>query len=132
MSVYVLFFPCLFQIFSAIAQPTHDGMMVQLGWNAGPRHAHVWGLAKSYMKNLGEETKAEHDKDAVALMSLCWNIAKATLPVEVTRHIEKLLAEHSLPHIAAHGALEGLGAFLLLYIYITEPYNISYRERLPF
>jgi hypothetical protein len=53
--------------------------MVQLGWNAGPRHAHIWGLAKSYMKNLGEEMKAEHDKDAVALMSLCWNIAKATL-----------------------------------------------------
>jgi hypothetical protein len=116
MFVYVLFFPCLPQIFSVIAQPTHNGTMVQLGWNAGPRHAHIWGLANSYMKNLGEEMKAEHDKDAVALMSLCWNIAKATLLVEVTRHIEELLAEHSLPCIAAHGALEGLKAFYC-YIY---------------
>ena len=77
----------------------------------------MWGLAKSYTKNLSEETKAEHDKDAVALMSLCWNIAKATLPVEVTRHIEESLKEHSLPRIAAPGACEGWANFPLFLIY---------------
>lgn len=82
--------------------------MVQIGWNAGPKHARVWGLAKSYTKKLDEDTKVDHDKDAVALISLVWNIAKAALPEEVTGHIERSLEDHGLPRIATPGVAEGL------------------------
>ena len=82
--------------------------MVQLGWNAGPRHANVWGLAKSYTKPLGEDVKAQHDEDAIALLTLCWSIAKATLPVQIIRGIDAALENNGLPRIATRSIAPGL------------------------
>lgn len=82
--------------------------MVQLGWNAGPRHAHVWGLAKSYTKVLDEEIKAGHDEDAVALLTLCWSIAKATVPIQVMGKIERVLEDSGLPRIATRSVNQGM------------------------
>jgi hypothetical protein len=81
--------------------------MVQLGWNAGPCHAQVWGLAKSYCKMLGDEVKADHDQDAIALVTLTWSLAKANLPVQVIVHIETCLKESGLPWIASRNIPEG-------------------------
>jgi hypothetical protein len=82
--------------------------MVQLGWNAGPRHARVFGLAKSYTKKLSEDMKADHDNDAIALLTLCWSLAKAYLPEEVTRNIEDCMKDSGLPTIATRNVKEGL------------------------
>ena len=35
--------------------------MVHFGWNAGPHHARVHGLAKGYTKSLDHATMADHD-----------------------------------------------------------------------
>jgi NAD-dependent SIR2 family protein deacetylase len=90
--------------------------MVQLGWNSGPRHATVWGKAKSYTKVLDQETMVTHDEDAIALLTLRWSIAKATLPTDVTDNIKKLLEEHGLPHIATRNV--DTGHFLHLFIFL--------------
>jgi hypothetical protein len=90
--------------------------MVQLGWNSGPRHAQVWGLAKSYTKVVDTNTQIEHDQDAIALLTLCWSIAKAALPVEITSYIEKSLREHDLPRIATRNVSEGSIYFILIII----------------
>ena len=81
--------------------------MVQLGWNAGPWHAHVWGLAKSYCKKVDEEVMIDHDQEAIALV-LCWSLAKANLPSKVMAHIEQCLEESGLPTIATRNVPEGM------------------------
>lgn len=47
---------------------------MQFGWNAGPRHARVFGLAKSFTKDLDDETKISHDTDIIAAMNLVWGV----------------------------------------------------------
>ena len=59
--------------------------MVQLGWNAGPRHARVWGLAKSFNRKIDKATMVKRDEDAIALMTLCWSLAKASMPGVTSR-----------------------------------------------
>lgn len=61
--------------------------MAQLGYNSGPRHAQVFGLAKSYTKNLSKDIKVKHDNDAMSVCALLWALVKAHLPTEVVRDI---------------------------------------------
>ncbi|KAK6974448.1 hypothetical protein R3P38DRAFT_3378644 [Favolaschia claudopus] len=68
-------------------RPKSDGTMVQLGYNAGPRDLRVFQLAKSYTKNLDEQTKADHDTER-------------GLPLDITNKIEDTLEENGLPRIA--------------------------------
>lgn len=81
--------------------------MAQIGWNAGPRHATVWGLAKSYTKKLDSTARVEHDKDAISLLTLCWSLSKAYLPAEVILPIETALAVSGMPRIATRNVPEG-------------------------
>lgn len=81
--------------------------MSQVGWNAGPRHASVWGLAKSYTKKLDDVTKIEHDKDAISLLTLCWSLSKVYLPAEAILPIETALAKSGMPRIATQNVPEG-------------------------
>ncbi|KAK7001162.1 hypothetical protein R3P38DRAFT_3050165 [Favolaschia claudopus] len=74
--------------------------MVQLGYNAGPRDLRVFQLAKSYTKNLDEQTKADHDKEVIAAVTITWATAKAWLPLDITNKIEDTLEENGLPPIA--------------------------------
>ncbi|KAJ7656713.1 hypothetical protein DFH06DRAFT_1198319 [Mycena polygramma] len=90
-------------------RPTHDGTLVQVGWNAGPRHARVFGLAKSYTKHLPAETAVDHDEDAIAAMTLTWSACKAFLPTEVTSEIEKHLETAGLPRMATRQVPPGEG-----------------------
>ena len=95
------------KLFLIIQQPNHDGSMVQLGWNAGPRHARVWGLAKSFNRKIGKATMIERDEDAIALMTLCWSLAKASLPGEVMDILEDSLKDSGMPRIATRNVPEG-------------------------
>ncbi|KAJ7603371.1 hypothetical protein DFH06DRAFT_1256703 [Mycena polygramma] len=86
-------------------RPTHDSTLVQVGWNAGPRHARVFGLAKSYTKDLPAETAVDQDEDVIAAMMLTWSACKAFLPIEVTGEIEKHLETAGLPRMATRQVL---------------------------
>ena len=81
---------------------------MQLGWNAGPRHLRVWGLAKSWVKKVDSKTMVERDEDAVALLTVCWSLAKAHFPTEVMDYIEKCLEDSGMPHLATRNVGEGL------------------------
>lgn len=101
-------------IFLSFLQPSHPGKMVQIGWNAGPRHAHVFGLTKSFTKNLDDATKTDHDHDAIAAANIAWAVAKAWLPTDITNTIENCLLESGLPRIATRHVAEGIFRFFCI------------------
>ncbi|KAJ6613652.1 hypothetical protein B0H10DRAFT_2191846 [Mycena sp. CBHHK59/15] len=88
-------------------RPDHLGKMVQVGYNAGPRHAHVFGCPKSYNKNLDEDTKINHDHDVIAAVNIVWAASKAWLPTDITDNIETHLRENDLPRIATRNIPAG-------------------------
>ncbi|KAK6972290.1 hypothetical protein R3P38DRAFT_2668548 [Favolaschia claudopus] len=90
-------------------RPKSDGTMVQLGYNAGPRDLRVFQLAKSYTKNLDEQTKADHDTEVIAALTITWATAKAWLPLDITNKIEDTLEENGLPRIATRNIPAGNG-----------------------
>ncbi|KAJ7065950.1 hypothetical protein B0H15DRAFT_794486, partial [Mycena belliarum] len=83
------------------------GAIVQLGWNAGPHHARVFGLAKSYTKKLDKTAAAMHDEDAIAAIALTWGFCKALLPTDVMDEIEGCLDAAGLPRMATRQVEEG-------------------------
>ena len=87
--------------------------MVQIGWNAGPHHARVFGLAKSFTKNLD---LIDCDEDAVAALFIFWALVQAYMPSEVVSHVEECLEKEGLPHLATRNVDQGCTpAFILLY-----------------
>ncbi|KAJ7913416.1 hypothetical protein B0H13DRAFT_1612584, partial [Mycena leptocephala] len=96
------------------------GRMVQIGWNAGPRHARVFGLAKSFTKNLDEETKTAHDHDAIAATNIVWGAAKTWLPTDVTNGIDVALSETGMPRIATYNVSEGMLCCLMILEFCTN------------
>ncbi|KAK6972311.1 hypothetical protein R3P38DRAFT_2668552 [Favolaschia claudopus] len=95
-------------------RPNHPGHMAQVGYNAGPYHARVFGTAKSYTKNLDEETRTEHDLDAIAAITILWALAKALAPTDITEAIEKTLADSGMPRIATRDVPPGTGYRIIL------------------
>jgi hypothetical protein len=83
------------------SKPTHEGSIVQLGWNAGAHHLKVWGLAKSWNKKVDRETMVEHDKDATALLTVCWSLEKLIFPVMLWRNVSSTVGFR----IQQHGML---------------------------
>jgi hypothetical protein len=47
------------------------------------------------------------DEDAIALLTLCWGLAKTHFPREAMDHIEKCFDSSGLPHIATRNVNEG-------------------------
>ena len=82
--------------------------MVQVGWNAGPRHARVFGLAKSYTKNLDHATAVDHNQDTIAAMTLTWSITKSLLPTGMIALVTEAVGETGLPKIATRNVAEGM------------------------
>jgi hypothetical protein len=82
--------------------------MVQLGWNAGPRHARVFGLAKSYRKKVDPETMVAHDEDIIAALTIMWALVRSVMPSEVMDGVEKDLEESGLPRLATCNIDEGM------------------------
>lgn len=81
------------------SQPNNPGAMVQLGWNAGPRHCRVYGLAISYKLKLDTSTKRSHDEDCVGVVTINWNLLKALMPAEVMKETEDNFLRTGLPHM---------------------------------
>ena len=82
-------------------------MIVQLGWKAGPRNARVWGLAKSWKREVDIGTMVAHDEDAITLLTVCWGLAKAHFPSDAIGHIENCFSESGLPNITTRNVSEG-------------------------
>lgn len=81
--------------------------MTQLGYNAGPRHARVWGLAKSFTKKLPLDTQVQRDRDCVALVSMVWSMIQANMPSEVVDPMEDALDAVEMPRLATRSVEDG-------------------------
>ncbi|KAJ7675264.1 hypothetical protein B0H17DRAFT_946085 [Mycena rosella] len=88
--------------------------MVQFGWNAGPRHARVFGLAKSFTKDFDDKTKTNRDTNIIAATTVVWGVAKAQLPTEITDAIDRELLNTGMPRIASRNVAEGTGFHIKL------------------
>ena len=86
--------------------------MVQLGWNAGPRSATIWGLAKSYDKKIDAETMTIHDEDIIAAINIFWSLVQVKMPGEVTSHVNSCLNAEGLPCMATQNVKPGLIVYL--------------------
>ena len=75
--------------------------MIQIGWNLGPRHARVLGLAKSYSKILDQKTAVEHDEDAIGLLAIMWGLVKGLMPSDVTTEVIETLHNISAPQMGS-------------------------------
>ncbi|KAJ7248679.1 hypothetical protein C8J57DRAFT_1672411, partial [Mycena rebaudengoi] len=102
--------------------------MVQIGCNVGPHHACIFGLAKSFTKNLDDATKANHDHDAIAAANIVWGFSKAWLPTDIIGTIEDHLLESGIPRMATHHIPEGTGFCLKLR---GKTYSFPHCERAP-
>ncbi|KAJ7892447.1 hypothetical protein B0H13DRAFT_1625588, partial [Mycena leptocephala] len=87
----------------------HPGKMVQVGWNAGPRHARIFGLVISYTKKLDKATVVDHDLDTIGTLTLLWSIVKSLLPAETIDGVTATVGEIGLPKLATHNVSEGTG-----------------------
>ncbi|KAJ7754866.1 hypothetical protein B0H16DRAFT_1831642 [Mycena metata] len=67
-------------------RPVAPGKMVPVGFNAGPRHAQVFGLAKSFTKLLDNITKTEHHSNIIAATTTVWAAAETWIPTDITHH----------------------------------------------
>jgi hypothetical protein len=81
--------------------------MTQAGCNAGPRHARIFGLAKSYNKALDSSTMVQHDEDVISAMSLTWSVCRSFLPTNLISKIDGYLADARMPTMATRNVEPG-------------------------
>jgi hypothetical protein len=81
--------------------------MAQLGWNTGPRHCRVFGLAKSFSKKIDKNTMIERDQDAIAAVSIFWALVRSLMPTDVISHVDECLTREGLPRLATRNVEEG-------------------------
>lgn len=63
---------------------------------------------------------ADHDNDAISILTLCWSQAKAHMPLDIISSIENSLKESRIPKIATRNVPEGdfiFKLFFILYFY---------------
>ncbi|KAJ7866382.1 hypothetical protein B0H14DRAFT_3593873, partial [Mycena olivaceomarginata] len=89
--------------------PNHPGVMTQAGYNAGPRHALIFGLAKSYTKVLDSATMVQHDEDVISAVSLTWSVCRSFLPTNLISKIGGYLENARMPTMATRNVEPGLG-----------------------
>ncbi|KIM53276.1 hypothetical protein SCLCIDRAFT_60034, partial [Scleroderma citrinum Foug A] len=87
----------------------HAGTLVQYGWNAGPRHACIFGLVRNIKKKLTGEDCEECDKRILGVFALTWNLLTSALPKEVVKLTCDAIAEADLPVMASQGNVEDSG-----------------------
>ncbi|KAG0701054.1 hypothetical protein DFH29DRAFT_1000545 [Suillus ampliporus] len=85
-------------------RPTHVGELIQFGWNAGPRHARVFGLVNNLAnKRLPMTERQEKDSRALGILTLSWNLLVPSLPAEVSMACIQAMDEAGLPPMAVRG-----------------------------
>ena len=100
--------------------------MIQIGWNTGARTVpkakkgktpskpaayrpdwagkttRVLGFAKSFVKNLTDDEKVEHDKELIGAMSLLWALVVGFIPLDIIDPVRTKLREEYPPLGTAH------------------------------
>jgi len=94
---------------------------VQYGWNAGPRHARVFGLVRNIKKTLTGEDREECDRKILGVFALSWNLLTAALPKEVIEPTYAAIAAVKLPVMASQGDVKGLYYPM---VYLTIPTDL--------
>jgi len=80
---------------------------VQYGWNAGPHHAHIFGLVRNIKKKLSGEECEEHDRKILGIFALSWSFLTAALPKEVIEPTYTAIPAAGLPVMASQGDVQG-------------------------
>ena len=101
---------------SLISQPTHGGSLTQAGMNMGPLHAHIWGWAKSFVKELIASHMVQSDKDIIGTSFLIWSMIESAVPTETSDHVNNYLESEQLPRIAIRNVAEDMIYFLLFFL----------------
>lgn len=86
---------------------------MQFGWNAGPHHVTIFGLAKSYVKEIGKNAMIVHDKDLVAVFSIMWGLVESLIPEEVVSEVNMQLDMEGMPRMATCNVKPGKYCSLL-------------------
>ncbi|KAG1718580.1 hypothetical protein EDB19DRAFT_1920363 [Suillus lakei] len=85
-------------------RPTHGGELIQFGWNAGPCHAHVFGLVNNLTnKRLSMTARQQKDSCALGILALSWNLLVASLPAEVSTSCIEAIDGAGLPSMTIKG-----------------------------
>ncbi|KAG2132169.1 hypothetical protein BD769DRAFT_1354828, partial [Suillus cothurnatus] len=80
------------------------GDLIQFSWNAGPRHAHVFGLVNNLTsKRLSMTARQQKDSRALGILALSWNLLVASLPAEVSTSCIEAINEAGLPSMTVKG-----------------------------
>lgn len=83
-------------------RPNHPGTMVQLGYNAGPRHCRVFGLVNNFKSaKLALETKAKQDEQAIGALSFFWHLIQSHAPKEVVDSVNSAIEQSGMPEIGS-------------------------------
>jgi hypothetical protein len=106
----------------AYHQPNHGGDLIQFGWNAGPRHARVFGLVNNLTsKKLPMTERQAKDMRALGILALSWNLLVASLPAEVSSACIRAIDEAGLPPMTVRGDAKG-ECFEFSSIFFIHPY----------
>jgi hypothetical protein len=89
-------------------KPSHPGSLVQLGWNAGPKDARIYGLAKSYKRSVDSETMVDRDSDAIAVLTIMWGLVKGLIPQDIVSAVNQRLDAEGMPCIATRNVEPGM------------------------
>ena len=81
--------------------------MSQIGLNMGPRHARVLGWAKSFTRQLTQETMVKHDSDVIGGAAVVWQIIRGVIPDEVFGAVDDILKYECLPSLATQNVPTG-------------------------
>ncbi|KIJ48134.1 hypothetical protein M422DRAFT_248313 [Sphaerobolus stellatus SS14] len=95
-------------------RPTHPGTMIQAGWNAGPRHARVWGLVRNLRKKFSQEGKLAKDRKMLGALCAVWNMIQAKAPREPIDDLLEVIDEAGMPNMAVEGDTAESGYTLFL------------------
>ncbi|KAG1741683.1 hypothetical protein EDB19DRAFT_1972393 [Suillus lakei] len=110
-------------------RPTHGGELIQFGWNAGPRHARVFGLVNNLTnKRLSMTARQQKDSRALGILALSWNLLVASLPAEVSTSCIEAIDGAGLPSMTIKGDSSDSGYTLDL---PNGPLCFSTAERAP-
>lgn len=92
--------------------------MVQLGYNAGPRHCCIFGLANNFkLAKLALEVKGQQDEQAIGALSFFWHLVQPHAPHEVVHSVETAIEMSGMPEINSRF---GRGVYCSHLIYLTD------------
>lgn len=72
----------------------------------------MYGLAKGYTKNIGRDAMIDRDNDAIAALTIMWELIKGLVPGEVVAEVNQHLKDANMPRMATRNVEPGMYHFL--------------------